>query len=73
MAGRTGNQVWYIRAAIADGGGKNELWLCSVHSSQMPTPQARTTQRHSQVSDGHARPAPFVIWLILGPRAGWIR
>src|SRR6185437_7065042 len=67
------NQVWYIRATIADGGGKNALWLCSVHSSQMPTPQARTTQRHSQVSGGQARPAPFVIWVMLGPRAGLTR
>src|SRR5581483_5036112 len=67
------NQVWYIWATIADGGGKNALWLSSVHSSQPPAPQARTTQRHSQVNDGHGRPAPFVIWVMRRHRTAWNR
>src|SRR5579875_1338181 len=57
------NHRWYIRDTIADGGGKNELWLADVHSCQAATPPTRTTQRHSQLSrgctpPGRAAPAP---------------
>ena len=44
------NRRWYIRAAIADGGGKNGLWCPDAHSCQAPLPPTSTTQRHSQLS-----------------------
>src|ERR1700745_2517125 len=55
------NHTWYIRATIADGGGKNELCACDAHSCQPPIPAIRTTQRHTH---------PIRFQFILSPRGG---
>jgi hypothetical protein len=44
------NHTWYIRATIADGGGKNGLWCADAHSCQAAAPAMRTTHRQSQFS-----------------------